>query len=129
MSLFSGDMLAKANKVNQDVSDKIAKIKAMQEQILRPAQRESKSKSSVRSGRQMSDHDYDSLTKGLVMGIQLKKITGSEIGSDLDVMSDRGENNKSLLKTGAAATVEYFAPDTVPQAKRKSEINRKNKRS
>ena len=57
MSLFSGEMLAKANKVNQEVSDRIAKIKAMKEEILRP--RESKSKSSVRSGRQMSDKDYN----------------------------------------------------------------------
>ena len=50
MSIFSGDMLAKANKVNQEVSDKIAKIKAMQEEILRPPRRNG-SKSSVRSGR------------------------------------------------------------------------------
>jgi len=31
MSIFSADMLSKANRVNQEVSAKIAKIKAMQE--------------------------------------------------------------------------------------------------
>ena len=56
MSIFNGEMLDKANRVNQEVSDKIAKIKAMQEEILRP--RSSKSNKSVRSGRQMSDNDY-----------------------------------------------------------------------
>jgi len=63
MSIFSGEMLARANRVNKEVSDKIAKIKAMQEEILRP--RESKSKSSVRSRGQMSDHDYNQMTKEL----------------------------------------------------------------
>ena len=29
MSIFNGEMLDKANRVNQEVSDKIAKIKAM----------------------------------------------------------------------------------------------------
>ena len=53
LSIFSGDMLERANRVNAEVSEKIAKIKAMQEQILRP--RSSKSNKSVRSGRQMSD--------------------------------------------------------------------------
>ena len=49
MSIFNGEMLAKANKVNQEVSDRLAKIKAMRDEVLRP--RECKSKSSVRSGR------------------------------------------------------------------------------
>ena len=89
MSLFSGEMLAKANKVNQEVSDRIAKIKAMKEEILRP--RESKSKSSVRSGRQMSDKDYNQITKELGMNIELKKVTGSEAGSEMDALSDRGD--------------------------------------
>ena len=87
MSIFSGDMLAKANKVNQEVSDKIAKIKAMQEEILRPPRRNG-SKSSVRSGRQLSDHDYNQMTKELGMNIQLRKINASETGSEMDVLSD-----------------------------------------
>ena len=49
LPIFSSDMLAKANKVNQEVSDKIAKIKAMQEELLRPKERQQSA--SVRSGR------------------------------------------------------------------------------
>ena len=61
----------------------------MKEEILRP--RESKSKSSVRSGRQMSDDDYKQITRELGMQIELKKVTGSEAGSELeDAQSDRG---------------------------------------
>ena len=56
MSIFPTEMLAKANKVNQEVSDKIAKIKAMQQEWRKP---EKSRKSSVRSGRQMSDDDYN----------------------------------------------------------------------
>ena len=81
-SIFSGDMLANVNKVSQEVSDRIAKIKAMKEEILRP--RDSKSKSSVRSGRHMSDHDYEMISKELGHNIQLRKINGSEVSSELD---------------------------------------------
>jgi len=56
MSIFPTEMLAKANKVNQEVSEKIAKIKAMQQEWRKP---EKSRKSSVRSGRQMSDDDYN----------------------------------------------------------------------
>ena len=50
MSLFQSDKVLDAQKFNDKINDKIAKIRAMQEQILRPP-RDSKSKSSVRSGR------------------------------------------------------------------------------
>ena len=49
MPLISGEMLAKANRVQEEVTERIAKIKAMKEDILKP--RDNKSKSSVRSGR------------------------------------------------------------------------------
>lgn len=48
-SIFSGEALERAKMVNKNVDEKIAKIKAMQEQILRP--RDVKSRSSLRSGR------------------------------------------------------------------------------
>ena len=62
-------MLERANKVNQEVSDKIARIRQMQDEILRPAARDTKSRSSRRSGRDMSDHDYKKMTHELQMSI------------------------------------------------------------
>ena len=82
----------------------------MKEEILKP--RDNKSKSSVRSGRLMSDDDYKQMTKELDMNIQLKKVTGSEAGSDIDVLSDRGDNRFSHHMKHNPATAEYFSPDS-----------------
>ena len=79
----------------------------MKEEILRP--RESKSKSSVRSGRQMSDDDYKQITKELGMNIELKKVTGSEAGSELDAQSDRGSYSHYQVRDhNNPATSEYY---------------------
>lgn len=111
MPIFNEEILAKANKVKQEVSDRIAKIKAMKEEILKP--RDCKSKSSIRSGRQMSDDDFNQMSKELGRNIELKKITGSEAGSEIDVLSDRGDvlSNHNARESNPA-TLEYFAPDS-----------------
>ena len=63
------------------------------------------------------------MTYDLSMSIQLKKVTGSEAGSDMDALSDRGgaagNNNNEAHGVGPgffgnhpltnAATMEYFA--------------------
>ena len=106
-SVFSSSgMIAKANQVRQEVNDRMAKIKAMQEDFLRKP-RESKSKSSVRSGRQMSDQDFDKLSKELGQTIRLRNLAASDVHSEQDqATSDLGD--AAMLQESNPATVEYF---------------------
>lgn len=60
----------------------------------------------------MSDHDYEKMTKELGMNIQLKKITGSEAGSDIDALSENGENRQKSVIRSNPATLEYFTSET-----------------
>ena len=126
MSIFSAEMIAKANRVNQEVSDKIAKIKAMQAEILRP--RDSKSKSSVRSGRQMSDQDYDKLSKELSQNMNFKRVHASDVGSEQDRSLDFGLAESTSLQQNPA-TVEYFNHDSAWQRKHKSHLRNSSKSS
>ena len=77
----------------------------------------------------MSDHDYEKMTKELGMNIQLKKITGSEAGSDIDALSENGENRQKSVIRSNPATLEYFTSETQVLTKRKTEHHIRNKRS
>ena len=66
----------------------------------------------------MSDDDYNQLTKelGMKTNLNLRRVTGSEAGSEFDNMSDRGGDAfTSQIRSRPIehpATAEYFAPDS-----------------
>lgn len=84
-SLNSSEMIAKANRVSQQVNDRMAQVRAMQNDLLHKKKpRDSQSKTSIRSGRQMSDQEFDKLSRELSQSIQLKKVNSSDAGSEHD---------------------------------------------
>ena len=62
------------------------------------------------------------MTRELGMNIQLKKVTGSEAGSDIDLLSDRGGERFNMNMKSNPATVEYFSPENPMTANRKRRI-------
>ena len=61
-------MITKANQVSKRISDRMERIRAMQESFLQKS-RENKPKSSGRQGRKLSDSDFETYSKQIRQNI------------------------------------------------------------